>query len=523
MKLHRPLALGVAATAALGLAACSSDNGGGAEYVTAWGSEPQTALIPGEVNETGGGRVVDLLYSALVEYDHDGKAHNEQAESIELEGDRTYKVTLKEGLKFSDGSPIEAKHFVDTWNYAVANDQQNASFFSPIKGYEEGVKKMEGLKVVDERTFTIELQQPESDFPTRLGYRAFAALPSAALEDPKAFGENPLGSGPYKLQEWNHNQDLTLVPNENYEGSRKPQNDGVKFVFIASPDAAYADLLAGNLDVLDAVPDSAFGTFRDELGDRAVNQPSAIFQSFTIPQKLEHFSGEEGRLRRQAISYAINREEITKTIFQGTRTPAKDFSSPTVDGYSEDITGSEVLKFDPAKAKELWAKADEISRFTGEFTIGYNADGGHQSWADAVTNQLKNTLGIKASGKPYPDFKSLLDDIKNRTITGAFRSGWQADYPALSNFLEPLYATNASSNHGDYSNKDFDRLLREAASKDNPEAGVKVYQEAEEQLFKDLPVIPLWYSNVTGGYSDSVDNVVFTWNSMPDYAAVTKK
>lgn len=108
-------------------------------------------------NENGGGRVVDMLYSGLVYYDAEGEVHNEMAESIDKEGDKTYKVTLKPDITFSDGTPITAATFVDTWNYAVANEQLNESFFSSIKGYSEGVEEMEGLKVLDDLTFTVEL------------------------------------------------------------------------------------------------------------------------------------------------------------------------------------------------------------------------------------------------------------------------------------------------------------------------------------------------------------------------------
>src|SRR5690606_8163463 len=122
---------------------------------------------------------------------------------------------------------------------------------------------------------------------------------------------------------------------------------GLNIVFYASQDAAYADLQGGELDVHDAIPDSAFATFESDLGDRAVNQPAAIFQSFTIPERLEHFAGEEGNLRRQALSMAINRAEITDVIFQGTRTPASDFTSPVIDGWSDSLAGSEVLDYNP--------------------------------------------------------------------------------------------------------------------------------------------------------------------------------
>ena len=533
----KTLALLAATTLGFGLVACtdSGDNGsgsdgaaggdgatGGDNYVLANGTEPQNPLIPSNTNEVGGGNIVDLIYSGLVYYDADGEIHNEMAESIEPEGEKGYRVTLKDGWTFADGTEITAQHFVDTWNHAVANSHLSAYFFEPILGYEEGVESMEGLEVVDDKTFTIELNQPEADFPQRLGYSAFYPLPDEAREDEAGFGENPNGNGPYKLLEWNHNQDATVVPNEGYQGERTPQNDGIKFVFYAQQDAAYNDLLAGNLDTLDAIPDIAFSTFEDELGERAVNEPSAVFQSFTIPESADHWGGEEGQLRRQAISHAINREEITDTIFQGTRTPATDFTSPVLPGYDGEIAGNDVLDYNPELAQDLWAQADEINPWSGEFTLSYNSDGGHQAWVDAVTNSIRNTLGIEAVGNPYPDFKSLRDDVTGRTIEGAFRTGWQADYPSAGNFLGPLYGTGAGSNDGDYSNPDFDAKLAEAAGSDSPETAAGLYNEAQEMLFNDLPAIPLWYSNVAGGYSENVDNVTFSWKSVPVYYEITK-
>lgn len=532
------------AVAALALTACSGGSGdGGANapegesgggVVVANGSEPQNPLIPTNTNETGGGKIVDLIYAGLVYYDADGAAQNDLAESIETEDSQNFTIKIKDGETFSDGSPVTAKSFVDAWNQGVAQSHLSSYFFEPIKGYPEGGEApadfagLEGLKVVDDQTFTVELSQPEADFPLRLGYSAFYPLPEAGIGDADAvaaFGATPVGNGPYLLEsgdDWKHNESIMLKPNPKYDGPRKAQNGGVEIKFYAQQDAAYNDLLGGNLDVLDAVPDSAFSSFESELGDRAVNQPSAIFQSFTIPERLPHFGGEEGVLRRQAISMAINREEITDTIFQGTRSPAHDYTSPVIDGYNESVEGNEVLNYDPEKAKELWAKADEISPWEGSFELAYNADGGHQAWVDATMNSIKNVLGIDAKGAPYPDFKSLRDEVTNRKIETAFRTGWQADYPGLGNFLAPLYATGAGSNDGDYSSAEFDGFLKQAAGAKSVEESNELYLKAQTVLFKDLPAIPLWYSNVTGGSTEAVNNVQFGWNSVPLYYQITK-
>lgn len=537
MKIKRigVAAIALAAAGALTLAGCSSSNeptapaGDSTAIITTNGSEPQNPLIPTNTNETGGGKILDSIFAGLVYYDAEGAPINDMAESIETDDAQTYTITIKDGQKFTNGEDVTSDSFVKAWNYGAAldNAQLSSYFFDSIEGfsYDENVDELSGLEVVDDTTFTVTLKQPESDFPLRLGYSAFFPLPEAAWEDLDAFGENPIGNGPYMLDgegAWKHNERIDLVKNEDYQGDRQAANGGLSIIFYATQDAAYADLQGGNLDVLDAIPDSALSTFQDEFGDRSVTQGAAIFQSFVVPDRLAHFGGEEGKLRRAAISHAINREEVTDVIFSGTRTPAHDFTSPVIDGYSEDIPGSEVLEYDPELAKELWAEADAISPWEGSFQIGYNADGGHQGWVDAVTNQIKNELGIDASGAPYPTFAEFRTAITDRTIETGFRTGWQADYPSLSNFLGPIYVTGAGSNDGDYSNPEFDALINEGLSETEVEAGIEKFQQAQEILFEDLPAIPLWYSTVNGAWGEQVENVQFGWNSVPLYYEVTK-
>ena len=522
----------------LALAGCAGgggspepSNAGGdtTAIITTNGSEPENLLIPTNTNEAGGSKILDSIFAGLAFYDADGKLINEMADEITIDDPSHLTVKLKEGQTFTDGTEVKAENFTKAWNYGaqLSNAQQNQSWFGDIEGFSaDADSELTGLAVVDDHTFTIALTSPvAADFATRLGYTVFFPLPDVAFEDMAAFGENPIGNGPYKLAAdgaWQHDVQIDLVKNEDYQGGRTAVNGGLTIIFYATQDAAYADLLAGNVDVIDAIPPSSLPTFQDDLGERAVNQPSAVFQSFTIPQNLEHFSGDEGKLRRQAISLAINRPEITKTIFNDTRTPATDFTSPVLDGWSDSLKGADVLEYDADKAKELWAEADKISPWSGSFQIAYNSDGGHQPWVEAVTNSIKNTLGIDASGAPYVDFAGLRTEVNNRTIKTAFRSGWQADYPGLYNFLEPLYSTGAASNDGDYSNPEVDKLLASGAAAEDAADSIADYQKAQEILFQDLPAIPLWYSNVTGGYADTVSNVVFGWNSVPLHYQITK-
>lgn len=525
----------LATAASLALAGCAQgggDNGGtkpaSGGVITVNGTEPQKGLLPADTTETGGGKIVDSIFEGLTYYKADGSWDYAVAESIEPNEDRTiWTIKLRKDAKFSDGTPVLAHNFVNAWNYAanVENAMGNQYFFYPIKGWSEEmpVAELEGLKIVDDHTFTVEAT---SDFPDRIGYSAFYPLPDVAFEDMQAFGQNPVGNGPYMFDgadAWKHDVEIRMVKNPDYVGPREAKNDGLHVIMYASLDAAYTDLQAGNLDILDQIPESAVATFESDFGDRAVNQTGMLIQTVTISVNLEHFGmDEEGKLRRQALSLATDRGEITDVIFNGTNIPARDFSSSAVAGYDDKLAGVEVLEFDPKKAMELWEKADKISPFTGTLFLATNGDGSHGAWIEALANQWKNNLGIPVEPKLYPTFAAFLEDREADAVGGAFRSGWQADYPGMYNFLAPLYATGASSNHGFYSNPQFDALLDKASKSGDQEEAAAELRKAQEVLLADLPSIPLWNQAVTGAYGENLSNVEFGWNSVPLFYEITK-
>ena len=395
---------------AAGLAGC----GGSGDAETAEGemiisvnnSEPQSPLVPSNTNEMGGGKVIRYLFEGLVSFDADGNQQLEVAKSITPNEDATqYTIELNEGWTFTNGEKVTASSFADAWSFAanVHNAQKQGSRMSVIQGYDElqdpsvaEDAKLSGLEVKDDYTLVVTLNQPDSVFPVQLAHQAFFPLPSAAYEDIDAFGHNPIGNGPYMLESWEPNKNIIVVPNPDYKGNRKVSNDGIEYRVYTDPEAAYADLSSGNLDVMDSVPASALETFQTDESIVAYSQSGSSYQGFIIPERLEHFGqDEEGQLRRQAIS----------------------ITSPLVPEYTDDLPGVENLEHNAEKAKELWDKADAISPWSGEFKIAYNADGGHKDWVDAVCNQLKNTLGIEASGDPYPTFSDIRERVTDRTIT----------------------------------------------------------------------------------------------------------
>ena len=528
------------------LSACGGSNSNaasgdtaGSNIITAYNSEPQNPLIPGNTNETGGGKPVDLLFSRLVSFDKDGKASNEVAESITPNDDATqYTIKIKSGWKFTDGTPVTAESFTKAWSYVAnaKNAQKCSSFFSAIAGYDDlqkdglkGDEQLSGLKVVDDTTFTVDLNQSDSVFPIKVGYSAFAPLPESFYKDPKAFGEAPVGNGPYKFSKWDHNKEIALVKNPDYKGNEDVKNDGVTFKVYTDDSAAYRDIQAGNLDVMESVPAAFTKTFKTDKKVQAYSEAGSVIQTFTIPSSLDHFKNdEEGQLRRQAISMAINRDQLIDKVLNGNATAATEFTSPKTPGYSDSLKGADNLKFNASKAKELWAKADAISKYDGQLTFSYNADGGAKPLYDAVVNQLKNNLGIDAATNPIPTFQEFRDAVTNRQMKGAFRTGWQPDYPSAENYLWQLYSTAAAdgngSNDGDYKSPAFDDMCKQAAAASSTDDANKLYQQAEEILLNDLPAIPLYYSNASGVASLNVKSgYAFDWQNLPTYTEMSKK
>ncbi|WP_309115692.1 ABC transporter substrate-binding protein [Saccharothrix sp.] len=511
-----PLAL-AAVLAAAGCGAAQTQTGTNTDAgITIFNTDPENPLVPGNTTEAGGSRVIDALFTGLVEYRaEDAQPVNAMAEKIETEDSKLFTVTIKKGWTFHDGSPVTAKSYVDAWNWTAygPNATQGASFFSQIEGYAEvhpkdpdgpdgpqeapkpATDKMSGLKVVDDHTFTITLSEAFSVFPVTIGYEVFAPLPEAFFKDQKAFEAKPIGNGPFKFVSRNVGTDIKLTRFDDFKGD-KPKFKDLTLKVYQSRESAYADLVANNLDFMEELPPNALAgqKYETDLGDRVVQRETLNMQAIAFPFYLKPYDNVD---LRRAISMAINREEITQRIFEGTRKPADGWVHPLMKGYQKGQCG-EYCTFNPQKAKESFAK----SGYTGEIVLLSNTDGGHQEWAEAVANSIKNTLGVEARFVPSTSFGEFRQKVNAHEMTGMYRAGWIADYPSIENWLTPLYRTGSSSNDGLYSNPAFDAKLAEADKAPSEDQAIKLYLEAERIMAPDMPVIPLWTQNTIAGKSN---------------------
>jgi peptide/nickel transport system substrate-binding protein/oligopeptide transport system substrate-binding protein len=494
---------------------------GDAHVVSIGISEPKR-LIPSTATESEGAAVLNALFTPLVEYDDDYEPFEVAAESITTSDNQVWTIRLRPGWRFHNGEPVTADSYINAWNAGAygPNAHDGNYFFEKIVGYRDlnptsareapTARKLSGLVEKDDLTIEVTLAAPYVNFKSMLGYTAFLPLPQVAFADVAAntfhpaYEQAPIGQGPFRMKgTWQHDQQIETERNPGYAGPDPPKVAGILFKIYQQQTTQYQDLLAGQLDVVPEIAPENIASAPADLGDRFQQTPASTIQTLAFPTFDPRFSKVE---IRRAISMAIDREEITRVIFRDAQRPLRAFVSPLVPGYREGICG-EACEFNPQKARQLFEAAGGAKAIGGRLEIAYNIDGGHKPWVDATCNQLRTNLGVECVGNPQPKFAELLTKAERKEPMGMFRMGWVFDYPAIENYLGPLYSTHGSSNYYGYSNAQFDRLLAAGDRAANPDDALKLYQQAEDLLVRDLPVIPLRYMLNSSGHSTRVANV----------------
>ena len=509
---------------ALSLAGCGGkrDTGESQGLIVSIGTPEPKHLIPSSSTEEGGSNVMHALFAGLVEWDRNLQPVELAAESITSPDNKVWTIKLKAGWKFHNGETVTADSYINAWNAGAwgPNAHDGNYYFAKIVGYDAmnprdakqqpTAKKLVGLVKKDDLTFEVTLADPYVNFKTMLGYTVFFPLPRVAFRnvdnnelDP-AFEEAPIGQGPFRMKgKWQHDQIVQTVRYDDYAGPVKPKIAGVDYKIYQQVTTEYQDLLAGQLDIVTYIPVENVAGARADLGDRYKQSPGSTIQVLAFPTFDRHFSKVD---IRRAISMAIDRDEIVRTIFSNSQTPLRGFVAPLMPGSRPDSCG-EACQFNPQKARALFESAGGASAVGGRIEIAYNADGGHKPVTDAMCNQIRSALGVECVGNPQPKFAEMLTKAEHKEPMGMFRMGWIADYPVIENYLGPLYSTHGSSNYYGYSNPEFDRLLVAGDRAATPDAALVYYHQAEDLLVRDLPVIPLRNMPNNFGHSARIANV----------------
>lgn len=521
-------ALGVGLALALTLAACGgdtdeetpdtgtdveeTDDGEEAQATggsfTAHGCEPQS-LVPQDSREVCGGRVVLQLFSGLVETDPvTGEPSLLGAESIETEDARVWTIQIRDDFTFHDGTPVTVDSYVDAWNFGAnpENGMRAVGFYQEIEGWQavqDGeADTLSGVEILDDTTIQVTLNEPFSPFLIKLSDSAFHPLPEVAYEDIAAFNQQPIGNGRFQMAgPWENNVQIPLARFEEWPGDDPALADEVTFVIYDSIETAYLDVQAGALDVLEQIPPERLTAADGDFDGRVVQTPTASFTYLGFPMYDPTF-GENQELR-YALSMAIDRDAIISTIFNDAQTKATGVIPPVLDAYRGDACG-ELCEYNPERAQELF---EEAGGYEGTMTVYFNSGAGHDEWVEAVTNQWREVLGIEDFEFESLEFAQYLEVLGDEAARGPYRLGWALAYLSPEYAMADLYMSTGDSNYFGYANPEFDAALT-AANGAAPEDANELYQQAEDILLEDLPLIPMWYSQYTTVYSERVDNVV---------------
>jgi len=461
-------------------------------------------LTPGS---SGSSYVDYAIWSPLTRVDgQSGKLEMLVADSIESTDNVTWTVKLKSGWTFHDGSPVTAKSFADSWNAtalganALTGNASMAIFqgyaaMNPPKGTTPA-KTLSGVQVVDDSTLKVTLNKANALLPYVLSATAFAPLPESATKDLKAFGTHPIGNGPFKTSGWEAGaQEIKLERYDAYGGT-KAAAAGVDVRVYQQTGAIYTDFQAGTIDL--ALLDGAdLSKAKKDTPDQVVDvqYPAIVYLSF--PLYDGRFANPE---LRKAISMAIDREAIVKSLLAGNAKAATGLAPSTLAGGGE--AKCESCTYDPQKAK---ATLQAAGGWSGPMVLYTYQDPTNEKVLQAIANQLRTNLGIANVTFEAQPIAQLYEGFAGKAIKGPSLLYSGSPYPHIYAMADQMFSTGAPLNVTGYDSKAFTGLLGQAASGKDTDA---VAKQAAEQALTDVPVAPLYWPMGGLVHSDRLSDVV---------------
>ncbi|MBF4509453.1 MAG: ABC transporter substrate-binding protein [Aeromicrobium sp.] len=494
-------------------------------------SEP-AFIDPINLQESEGTQVGQAVFDSLVAFDPiTSEIMPAAAESWSANEDATvWTFKLVEGAKFHNGREVTAADFKYAWERICtpANLSEISYHLSAVVGYDEmqaeEATELEGVKVVDDYTLEVTLAYPFADFEYVVGHPALAPVPQEEVEaDPAAFADKPIGNGPFMMAEpWAHDQYIKVTRFDDYYGDA-PYIDGVDYVILADQDTAFLEFQAGNLDFV-PIPTGQIQAAVEQYGESpdgyTVNpgQQVSLGGEQAIYYLLVNNEQEplDDPLVRQAMSMAIDRQDICDKVFEGTREPATGIVPPGIVGHRPDAFPYAKFDVEAAKAKLAEAGYPDGEGFP-KITIEFNSGSGHEDILLLVQENLK-AIGIEGE-MVGSEWAQYLDKLGAGDYSIG-RLGWIADYPVMDNFLYPLFKTGSGDNYSFYANAEVDALMDEARGTADGDERVALFREAEEIIGEDSPVIPMFYYKHTRVASERVNDGIYSPNGLFTFESV---
>lgn len=447
-----------------------------------------------------------LLYESLTGLDNDGRPVPAAAESWTTDDHVEWTFTLRSG-SFHNGEPVTAESFVAAFAHLGDPSVEAGGAYLGVDAGIDGfvayatgdADRIIGIETVDSSTLRIRLTAPNSLLPLMLAHPAFAPRPAAAIADPSAHRQRPIGNGPYAMAaSWTEGSTIELAPFPRF-GQPHPDGDEYRFRFVTfqSLEEMYVDR---SLDIT-YVPASELGSLRRRSErERLVEAPVASYNYIAFPLDVAPF--DDPRIRR-ALSLAIDRVALVAEVFDTSKLPATGFApSGSLASSPDDCI---YCAHDVLEARKLVRAAGGFP--DGVVELAFNDDRNHADWVQVLGQQWTDAFGIEVrfvSDGTIP----YLDAARAGAFDGPFRLRWSGDYPHAMAFIAPLFVGENRVTKG-YSNPGLVAEAEQIWTLDDPSGAeaTGVVSAMTQTLSEDMPIIPIFTDAAHRLHSDRVGDV----------------
>ncbi|MGD2165666.1 MAG: ABC transporter substrate-binding protein [Anaerolineae bacterium] len=472
-------------------------------------------LDPGYAESGDDIRIAYHIYDTLVQYKRGTtEIVPGLAESWDVSEDGTvWTFHLRESVKFHDGTDFSADAVV--FNYMRFLDEEHPfyqvggtwSYFDYLLG-----AQIEEIVAVDDHTVKFVLRDKFAPFLVSLAYYPSGIVSPSALEKwGEDFIKHPVGTGPFKLEEWVTDQYVSVVANDGYWGGR-PYLDKIVFETIPEPSAGLLALRGGDAHVLAALSPEQMEVVKNDPHLDMEQVPGANLSWVLLNQEFEPLK--DVRVR-QALNHAVNVEKIVEALWGGTAIRAINPYPPTMPCWNDEV---EAYEYDPEKAKELLAEAGYADGF--DMQISFSLPRPYlpypEAVAQAVAADLQN-VGINAVAREV-EWGEFSDKSNARELM-APQSGWY-DVPAINNFMNAMILQGGYSKGDNYPDEAFD-LAEKAVRTYDMDERCEYYKQLQQIFHDHADRIPLAHSAYQTGVSkdlhgyvlgaDGQDRLIWAW------------
>ena len=493
-----------------------SSSSGNTKIIVNETAEPKS-IDPGLLTDQSGIAVNSLVSEGLTRQGKDGTPEPGLAEKWDVSEDGlTWTFHLRENIKWSSGEPVTADDFKFAWLRVLepATASEYAYMLHYIKGgqaYNEGKGKKEdvGINVIDSKTLEVKLERPTAYFAS------LAASPTYAPIREKFFDEKGKNfaleadameySGPYKIKSWKHDSNFIMVKNENYWNKDHIKIDEVEMVLVADSTAELNAFNNGEIELIRLTAEQ-YKRYEKDPRVNVFRNNSVWYLEYNMENKFL-----ANKKIRQALTLAVDKEEMANTIVKGTGEAAYGIVPTGFPGESKTFreeNGDSYPKYNPEEAKRLYKEGLAELGVTElpELSLIINEAGNNKKIAEYVQEKIRTNLGANIRIEPIP-FKERMARLQQKDFEIVL-SGWGSDYADPMTYID-LFVTNGGNNHSSYSNPKYDELIKTANNSSDNKVRMQAMRDAEKILGDDMPVGVMLYSTRVIMLNPKIKNVYF--------------